>query len=366
MKIFFINNARLCSGAEEHLIDLGKWLREHGVDPIFLVREQSVLRDRATADGFTVYPIFADGWKKILSVFRLAKLIIDDLPDIISVNREHSIIPTYLAYILSRPFIKKRSKLVAVFHTPTGRYYPVLKRFDGIICTSRYTAASFIKHNPCIERNVHIIHYGIKLWDVQAIKYDKNRERRIFKNKGFPIIGMLGELWKNQEELIELTDYLKVTWPEITVAIVGGGYDAQFDSINKKIAHFGLENNFILTGKVDRKLIPDILFDLDLSLSTHRNEGFGIVHIESLAAHTPVVAYNSGGLVEIITKGGGILVDGTTEDLVKAVASLLSDDDKRFMLGSDGRKVVEQNFSLEKMSLEHLNYYQNLVSQKNN
>jgi glycosyltransferase involved in cell wall biosynthesis len=367
MKICFVNNAKLCSGAEEHLLDLGKWLREHDVEPVFLTRETSIFKERAIRDRFKVHPVFTDGAKKLLSVYRLVKPILKEKPDVISVNREHSIFPTYFALKLVLPYLRHKPKIVAVFHTPTGRCYPVLKNFDGIICTSEYTANSFIKSNPAISGKIRIIHYGIELCDADSgEKFEKDRKRRFFKDRCFPIIGMTGELWKNQEELVDAAVHLRKAFPDITLAIVGGGSEEQFERIRESICSKGLEGNFILTGKVDRRLIPDILFDLDLSLSTHRNEGFGIVHIESLASRTPVVAYNSGGLVEIITKGGGILVNGTTEDLAKAVASLLSDDDKRFTLGREGRKVVEQNFSLEKMSLDHLNYYQNMVSQKNN
>lgn len=33
MKILIVNNAKMCSGAEEHLIDLAHWLIENGESP---------------------------------------------------------------------------------------------------------------------------------------------------------------------------------------------------------------------------------------------------------------------------------------------------------------------------------------------
>ncbi|WP_054693623.1 glycosyltransferase [Geotalea toluenoxydans] len=146
------------------------------------------------------------------------------------------------------------------------------------------------------------------------------RERRVLKGRGFPVIGMVGELWKNQEELIDAADALRRVFPDITVAIVGGGGTQHLE---EKIARYGLQRNVVLTGRIPRQQIPDLFYDLDLSVSTHRNEGFGIVHLESLAAGTPVVAYNSGGLVEILRRGGGVLVDGVTTDFVREVTALL-------------------------------------------
>ncbi len=358
MKIFFVNNAKLCSGAEEHLLDLGTWLREHDVEPVFLVREQSIFKDRAAEDGFKVYPVFADGAKRIISLFSLVKLILKEKPDVISVNREHNIFPAYFALKLASLFLRRKPKIVAVFHTPTGRSYPVLKNFDGIICTSEYTANSFIKSNPDISGKIRIIHYGIKLFNPDAAeKFKKDRKRRYFKDRAFPIIGMVGELWKNQEELVDAAVHLRKAFPDITIAIVGGGSGEQLENIKKIISSSGLEGKFVLTGRVDRNLMPDIFFDFDLSVSTHRNEGFGIVHIESLSACTPVVAYNSGGLIEILNKGGGKLVDGGSDELAQEIGILLSDDEKRKKLGIEGRDVVEKYFSLEIMSLNHFNYY---------
>jgi glycosyltransferase involved in cell wall biosynthesis len=362
MKIFFLNNAKLCSGAEEHLLDLGCWLRDNVVEPVFLVRDKSIFRDRAASEGFKVYPVFTDGAKKILSIIRLARLILAEKPDVISVNREHNIIPAYLALIMASPFLKKTPKIVAVFHTPTGRHYPLLDKFDGIICTSKYTANSFMKSNPAISRRIQVIHYGIKLHETdQTSKFNRDRQRRYFRDKTFPVIGMAGELWKNQEELVDVAVRLKKHWPEITIAIVGGGSDEQFEFIRKKIKSCNLEGNFVLTGRVNRDLMPDIFFDFDLSVSTHRNEGFGIVHIESLAACTPVIAYNSGGLVEILAKGGGQLVVGGADQLAEAIIEFLLDDEHRRDIGIEGRKLVEDSFTLESMSLNHFNYYKSLI-----
>ncbi|MDD2542185.1 MAG: glycosyltransferase family 4 protein, partial [Desulfuromonadaceae bacterium] len=110
-----------------------------------------------------------------------------------------------------------------------------------------------------------------------------------------------------------------------------------------------------------REQIPDLFYDLDLSVSTHRNEGFGIVHIESLAACTPVIAYNNGGLVEIIRKGGGILVNGGTDDFSREIITLLSDDDRRYAMGEEGRRVFEDNFTLDMMVKHHVEYFHEIL-----
>jgi glycosyltransferase involved in cell wall biosynthesis len=171
---------------------------------------------------------------------------------------------------------------------------------------------------------------------------------------------MVRELWKNPEELVDVARYLVDAHPDITIAFIGG-YDGSAP-LQEKIDRSGLRKNFVLTGRLDRNLIPDVFHDLDLSVSPHRNEGFGIVHIESPAGYTPVVAYNSGGLVEILCKGGGVLVDGKIEAFANAILYLLGDDEKRKQLGLTGRRVVEENFSIDAMGRNHLSFYEKLFT----
>lgn len=359
MKILYVTNARLCSGAEDHLLDVSFWLRNHGVETVFLIREGSMLKERLESCGIRFFEAFVPG-RKISSIFGIARIIRQESPDVISVNREYNILPLYIAEKLASPFIKKKPKMVAVLHTPTGRRSPGIRSYDGVIATSEYTGNAFFRTNRGILEKTSVIHHGIKLTDTDHdLKFQKDRPRRVFRDRQFPIIGMSGELWKNQEELVDVARYLVKVYPRMTIAFIGG-YE-RVEALQEKIDASGLRDNFIITGRLDRKLMPDVFYDLDLSVSTHRNEGFGLVHIESLAAYTPVVAYNSGGLVEILRKGGGMLVDGNTEDFAEAVIDLLSDDEKRKKYGLLGRRIVEENFSIDAMGKNHMEYYERMI-----
>ncbi|MDD2856857.1 MAG: glycosyltransferase family 4 protein, partial [Desulfuromonadaceae bacterium] len=224
------------------------------------------------------------------------------------------------------------------------------------------TANGFVNANPKLSGRISVIHYGIHLPSPPVeSKSIPERKRRFFKNSTYPLIGMVGELWKNQAELIPITRILAKDFPTLTVAIVGGEEESSFSELKKHIVASGLEKHFALIPRVPRRVIPDIFYDFDLSVSTHRNEGFGIVHIESLAAGTPVVAYNAGGLVEILEKGGSILVDGGAENMAQAITVLLTNTDKKQHLAAEGRLIVESEFSIDIMSKRHLDYYHKVV-----
>jgi glycosyltransferase involved in cell wall biosynthesis len=299
---------------------------------------------------------------RLTSLFSLARALYNERPDVVSINREHNIYPVYAALKMVQPFMKSVPLVVAVFHSPTGRCYPLLNRFDGVICTSEYTGESFFAKNAGLRERTEIIPYGTSLPPLeQADKENELRPRRLFKKHSFPLVGMVGDLWKNQAELVDIANLLRDEFPAIAIAVVGAGSAGTIEALHRKIEENGLQDNFIISDRIDRSRIPDLFFDFDVSLSTYRHEGFGIVHIESLAAMTPLIAYNSGGLREIVRKGGGILVDGSTKEFAIALADLLRDGGRRRALGREGRRVVEEYFTMDIMCRRHFEYYSALL-----
>jgi glycosyltransferase involved in cell wall biosynthesis len=353
-----VNSARKVSGAEEYLLDLAGNIGTYGYTPAFFARAGGVLESRSRSCGHSCHAVF--GGNPLRVPLAIAAALCCEQPDIVLIGRDHNIYAVIAGSLLALPRLRKKPKIVATLHTPTGRRYPLAINFlDGIIASSDYTGKTFYRANPGWEKIATTIHCGIGTPAVIAGKDLPDRPRRVLAGRGFPVIGMVGELWKNQTELIDVGALLQKSYPDITIAIVGGGDDSE---LRAKIAAYGLEQNFVLTGRIPRETIHDLFFDLDLSVSTHRNEGFGIVHIESLAASTPVVAYNCGGLVEILNKGGGLLVNGGVADLAREIIDLLQDDDRRRAMGAEGRRVFAENFTVDAMVGRHRDFFEGLLS----
>jgi len=85
-------------------------------------------------------------------------------------------------------------------------------------------------------------------------------------------------------------------------------------------------------------------------------EPFGLVMIEAMACGTPVVAFRSGSVPEVIDDGlTGFIVDGE-EQAVEAIERV-----KRF----DRRQVrqrFEQRFTATRMAQDYLRYYRELTA----
>ena len=361
-KIMLVNSARKVSGAEEFLLDLADSIKPYGYSPSFLVRGGGVLEEKVRNSGSSCYAVF--GANPLRVPVDLAGALRREQPDYILVGREHNIYPVITGYLLALPFLKRRPKIVAVLQTPTGRHYPFTLTFlAGVVAGSEYVGETFYRVNPGWQQIADTIYCGVRMGAISEGKHDPARLRRILTGRKFPVIAMVGELWKNQTELIDIGVLLRQRYKDITIAFVGGGEDAE---LREKIAAYGLEKNFVLTGRIPVEQIPDLFYDLDLSVTTHRKEGLGIVNIASLAAATPVVAYNSGGLIELLRKGGGILVDGGPREFADAVIGLLEDDDRRRELGMEGHRFVEESFSVESMGRRYHEFLSRLGNKGGN
>lgn len=148
MKICFVNNAKLLGGAEYHLIDLAKYFTNQGIDLFFLTRDKSQFKDKLNELGYKNYGCFFDGWKRLKSFSLIHSILKKEKPDIVSINREHTLNLIFPFIKFFKTFYNKNLKSVIVFHTPTGKWYPLAKYLDGIVCTSRYTYNSFVSKNP--------------------------------------------------------------------------------------------------------------------------------------------------------------------------------------------------------------------------
>ena len=362
MKILLINNDKGWGGGQEFLKDLASELLGFGVDVHFTVRAGSKSDSRLRAIGVPVHAMPGHGMGDVKAFCRLVGLLRRERFDIISVNREHDLLLTVLARHVAFP-VRICGKLVMTYHVGTMRKQHFLSSVDAVVCVSEHVRKKLSEKNPAAGNMAVILPNGVVSGaPPDARKFDFRRERRFFRGASFPLLGMVGEFFKNQTELIDVLALLKEEFPNLTVAFVGDTSDqGLIGPLLEKIRRLDLERNVLFAGRIPREMMPDVFCDLDLSVSTFRNEGYGLVHLESLAAGTPVVAYNEGGVVDILRgEDVGILVDGGSSEFAAAVAGLLRDHERRYAMGRRGNALVDGKYSRSAMAERYLDVYRSL------
>ena len=364
MKVLLVNFDRGWGGGQEQMSSLALALRREGCGVHFLCRSMSPSARAFAGLGFPVGGVSSGVIGGFRAIARIATVLRRERFDVVMVTREHDLLRTMLAWQLAFP-LAKPGKFVMAYHTATSRRQPLLGLADAIVCVSSFVRDRLLTGNGGVTVPLTVIPNGIAVSaDVSPQKFSLQRERLFFKGEGFPLIGMVGAFFKNQVELIDVAALVREAFPSLVVALVGDdSVPGLCAPIRARIAEAGLEGSVVFTGKVPHERMAEVFYDLDLSVSTYRNEGFGLVHLESLAAGTPVVAYANGGQVDILQgSGAGVLGEGGMAEFAAAVTGLLHDHERRFAMGRRGVELVKSAFSLEEMGRKYLEFFESLAA----
>jgi glycosyltransferase involved in cell wall biosynthesis len=99
----------------------------------------------------------------------------------------------------------------------------------------------------------------------------------------------------------------------------------------------------------DERLLPLLYSAADIYIGTAVEEAFGQTLLEASACGLPVVAFNVGGVSDVVVhEETGLLIDHlAVEPMLAATDHLILESAKREAIGRNGRRRVENNFTLK-------------------
>ena len=106
-------------------------------------------------------------------------------------------------------------------------------------------------------------------------------------------------------------------------------------------------------GKIKQEDVPQFLHRMDLFLNPTQFESFGVSTLEAMACGVPVIAHDAGGASEIIINNSGVLYSpNKPEVLAQKIIELVEAPQQYNQLQENGRKHVENTYSLSIMQLK--------------
>lgn len=145
--------------------------------------------------------------------------------------------------------------------------------------------------------------------------------------------------------------------------IVGSGY--MKESLSEIVKKIGLAHKVLFTGFLDDETLRNLQKCADVSVVPSLFEPFGIVALEAMAAKSPVVVSDSGGLSEIVEHDvtGVKVYPNNSDSLAWGVTRVLLDEKYANWLRENAYKKVKENFSWEKISHQAKNVYNNVLNE---
>ncbi|XP_025823257.1 alpha-1,3/1,6-mannosyltransferase ALG2 isoform X1 [Panicum hallii] len=134
---------------------------------------------------------------------------------------------------------------------------------------------------------------------------------------------------------------------------VAGGYDKRLkenvdylEELKRLAVAEGVSGQVKFVTSCSTSERNELLSNCLCVLYTPKDEHFGIVPLEAMAAHKPVIACNSGGPVEtVVNEVTGFLCDPSPTEFSKAMLKLVNDHDLAVRMGKQARDHVVQKFS---------------------
>lgn len=239
----------------------------------------------------------------------------------------------------------------------------LLPKADALITVSKAQKRLFKKF-PEMADKIRVIHNGVDLHRFMTANGQSFRAELGVK-PGQLLVGVVGPVSRHKgiEEFIRAARDVLATYPDARFAVVGPDRPRAFLEEMISLAEtLGIKKNIIFTGFRDD--IPEVMSGLDVLLTPSRVEAFGRVLLEAMAAGTPVIASQVGGIPEVISEHDlGILVPPKAPDkLARAILDIMSDEKRRDHIITKAREHVSQHFTIESHTREIEKVYSHFLN----
>jgi glycosyltransferase involved in cell wall biosynthesis len=168
----------------------------------------------------------------------------------------------------------------------------------------------------------------------------------------------------NKQKGIELLLHALSRIPDaaIQLDVVGDGDDRE--SLQQLASGLGIAERVHWQGTMPQPRLVDFYRGAAALIVPSVDEGLGLVAVEAQLCETPVVAFDSGGLPDIVQhdRTGVLVHDIDAGALAAAIVSLLERDDRGAALGAAGRLHALATFAPESVARRYADIYRTAIA----
>ena len=279
--------------------------------------------------------------------------------DVIHVQGAIDTLEAYLAVRSLRP--DRRSSIVtSVHYVPERTREGLLQKpkwaamamilnmcSDVILPVSDDTKERLIRHGLNPEKTI-TVHNAIDLevFDEAAQRAKMDFEREESNKPTIVYIARLIPVKRQDYYLMAAAEVLKNNSAKFYV--IGSG--PRRKNLEELARSLGIETNVTFTGLIQLPEIYSFLSNVaDICVSSSISENLPFYILECMAAGKPIVASNVGGVSEVVINevNGYLVPPKDPSSLAKAILKLINDPGTASQMGREGRRRMEQRFSME-------------------
>lgn len=379
---------RVIGGISPHVYFLSKSLTKNGVKVHVVTCDFPGAPDHETIDGVEVYridsyknpsPDFAT-WVYLmnLNMQKEAAAIAAKLPEPIDVFHAHDWLVATTGIGLKHVF--RKPLLVTMHSTEIGRreglHTSTEKMINEteawltyeawrVICCSDYMVQHVKWAFGLPNDKLAMVPNGVNPDAYEALEKQDLRDFRLkFALPQEKIVLYVGRLVYEKGIHILINAVPKILAKvDAKFVIVGSGY--MQEQLSNIVKSMGLEHKVLFTGFVDEENLLKLQKVADVSVVPSLFEPFGIVALEAMAAKSPVVVSDTGGLGEIVDHDvtGVKVYPNNTDSLAWGIIKILTDDNYSKNLRENAYKIVLEKYDWNKIAQQTRHMYEAVLGE---
>ncbi|HHP7237564.1 glycogen synthase [Longibacter sp.] len=273
----------------------------------------------------------------------------------------------------------KVEQLGTAYHASSWVERTAYENADGVVAVSGSMNDDVRALYDVAEDRVRTIYNGIDI-DQYSPTPDPDVLRQYDIDPDQPYLLFVGRITR-QKGILHLVRAIHHLDPDVQVVLCAGAPDTEeigreMESLVEE-AKAQTDNRIVwLAEMLPRDDVITLYTHADVFVCPSVYEPFGIINLEAMACHTPIVASAVGGIPEIIVDGEtGVLVPFEAEggdsheprdaarfarDLADSVNRLMADPDARTDMAAAARTRVEEVFSWTAIARQTLDFYKDL------
>ena len=214
--------------------------------------------------------------------------------------------------------------------------------YDEIITVSNQTKNALIQKYGVKPERINVVYNGVDPDYIDSVDATEKYINSII------FVGRLAP-HKHVDDLIKAVKLLKKDFDDIHLKIIGNGIEK--DNLTEVVNDLKFNNHVDFSSDLEYNEVIREMKRSNILVLPSTREGFGMVLTEANACNIPVIAYKSGGVVEVIEDGmNGFLVEPRNiNELSGKIRFLLENEEIAKEMGEYGRKKVEKLFNWEKI-----------------
>ncbi len=252
---------------------------------------------------------------------------------------------------------------------------------DAIVAVSKGTMHDILKAYPDVDpARIHVIYNGIDLDE-----YQKTSETTALAKYGvdpaLPYVLFVGRITR-QKGVTHLVDAIRHMPRSTQIVLCAGAPDTPeiAAEMRQKVDDVKTFNPHVvwIEKMVTKKEAIQLYSNCRVFCCPSVYEPFGIINLEAMACHAPVVASATGGILEVVADNEtGYLVpfdqdpatkfpadpDKFSRDLAAKVNELMADPEKARRFGEAGRRRVEEKFAWSAIADQTIALYQRMIDE---